>query len=235
MLNATNVAPGSFHADAMLAALSGTFIRGRGLRVSAAGGYKMGSDFDEPSGFRAIAFWNTGDLTLLDEVGIDYLLIDPAKIVPRAYEKLTHEARLDLPFREADVRRGTMREVYRIERGRQEPPPRVPSDVRLEIGPVPGGLERARFYEIPLTMTTRDPRFEGRVKIGYRVFREDRLVNWNDEIRHVANLERRGREEWTGYLYFVAPYDAGRYDVTVQAFDGANVQDKAKFTWMFAR
>ena len=230
MLNATNVAPGSFHTDAMLAALSGTFIRGRGLRVSAAGGYKMGMDFEEPSGFRAIAFWNTGDMRLLEELGVDYLLIDPAKTLPRVYERLARQAQLKLLFREADVRRGTTREVYRVERGLQERPPWVPPDLRLEIGPVPPRLERARFYEIPFTLTTHDSRFQGRIKIGYRVFHDGRLVNWNDEVRYVANLESRGNEAWAGHLYFVAPYEAGRYDVTVQTFDGANMQEKAKFS-----
>ena len=55
-------------------------------------------------------------------------------------------------------------------------------------------------------------------------------MNWNDEIRHVVNLERGGRERWTGYLHFVAPYEAGRYDVTVQTFHETSVQDKATFT-----
>lgn len=231
MLNAVDSAAGSFHADAMLAALSGTFIRGRGVRVSVEGGYKMGMNFHEPSGFRAIAFWNTGDPALLDELGVDYLLIDPARTVPRAYERLTHQTGLKLLFRETDARRGTMREVYRIENAAlQERLPWVPSDLQIEMGTVPPTLERARFYEIPLTVTTRDPRFEGKLKIGYRLFHEGRLVNRDDEIQHVADLERSGNEAWTGHLYFVAPYDAGRYSVTVQAFDGANMQDKAKFT-----
>lgn len=230
MLNTTDVPELSFHTDAMLAALSGTFVSGRGVRVSSTGGYTMGMTFEEPVGFRAMAFWNTGDVTLLDDLGTDYLLVDPAKLKPPVYERLAHEGRLKLLFREAGVRPGTIREMYRVERGLREPAPPVPVDLRLEIGPLPPKLERARFYEIPLSVATRDPGFEGRVKVGYRVFLAGQLVNWNDEVRHVINLEPAGRERWTGYLHFVAPYDAGHYDVTVEAFDETSAQDKAKFT-----
>jgi hypothetical protein len=230
MLNTSNVAAASYHTDAMLAALSGTFIRGRGVRVSSGSGYKMGMDFEEPSGFRAIAFWSTGDVTLLDELGADYLLVDPAKLLPRAYERLAREGRLKLLFREAGLRPGAIREVYRVEQGLRESAPPVPSDLRVEIGPVPSGLEPATFYEVPFSVTTRDSSFEGKIKVGYRVFRGGRLMNWNDEIRHVVNLERGGREKWTGYLHFVAPYEAGRYDVTLQTFHETSVQDKATFT-----
>jgi hypothetical protein len=229
MLNTSNVAAASYHTDAMLAALSGTFIRGRGVRVSSGGGYKMGMDFEEPYGFRAIAFWSTGDVTLLDELGADYLLVDPAKLDPRAYERLAREGRLKLLFREAGLKPGTIREVYRVEKGLGEPVPPVPADLRLDVGPAPPRVQPGRFYDLPLSVETRDPSFEGRMKVGYRVFHGGRLMNWNDEVRHIVNFEHGGRERWTGFLHFVAPYDAGRYDVTVQAFDERGGQDKAKF------
>ena len=185
--------------------------------------------FEAPSGFRAIAFWNTGEVTVLDDAGADSLLGNPANMTPRAHERLVHEPRITLLFRETNVRRGTIREVYRFDRGVQEPapPPRLTSS--FKSGRRREGWRGRNFIRSPFPLRPAMLALRAESRSGYRVSREGKLVNWNDAIRHVTTLEPRGRDGW-GYMYFVAPYDAGRCDITARVFDGTNVWDKTNFS-----
>jgi hypothetical protein len=215
--------------DAMLAALSGAFISGRGLRVSPAGSYNMGVDYMETVGFRAIAFWNTADLGILHDIGTNYLLINPLNVPRRVYESLKAHDGLTMVLRQADTLRGTVREVYRVSRAAHEPTYSASPDLEMFVSKTPSVMERAQFYEIPFVVRTNAPAFDGNIQIGHRVSAGDLLINANDEIRHAVNLRRQGRGQWFGRMVFVAPFEAGSYRVAVYVMDGHRPMEKATF------
>jgi hypothetical protein len=217
--------------DAMLAALSGAFIKGRGVRVSPTGSHKMAVDYMEAVGFRAIAFWNTADLGILRDIGTDYLLIDPLDVPRRVYETLKDHGGLTMVLRQADTRRGTVREVYRVSRAAPEPTRHTaPPDLEMFVSATPSAMERAQFYEIPFVVRTNAPAFDGNIRVAHRVSAGDLLINANDEIRHGVNLRRQGRGEWAGHMFFVAPFEAGSYNVAVSVMDGNRPIEKATFS-----
>lgn len=222
--------PLSFTTDSMLAALSGTFLSGRGVRVPTNGAYKMGMDYMEPAGFRAIAFWNTADLGLLYDIGADYLLLDPVTVPRRVYDRLRNESRLKMVLRDEDVRKGTVREVYKLDRSVGMRTDVVPSDLEFRFSQVPSPMERARFYEIPMEVGSGEAAFDGRVMVGSKVFYGDLPINVNDEIRHEVTLEHSGPGRWAGRLFFVAPFETGNYRVSVYLMGLSGPIEKAAFS-----
>ncbi len=148
----------------------------------------MGGGFLVPEGFRAIAFWNTGDSSPLERMNADYLLIDPAKLEPPLYDRRSHSERLELVARRADPARHEAREAYRVRRQASILPAPVPRDMSLVSVRLPPAAPRASFYEVLFVVETRDPRFSGTLEIGHRLLSGHLLVNETDEIRHVVHL-----------------------------------------------
>jgi hypothetical protein len=205
-------------AHSVIAAFAGAFVGGHGILISQDRLFKMGREYTEPEGFRAIAFWNTGEPELLDDLHVDYLLIDPDKTLPSVLQKVKQDTRFQLVHRETDVWRGE-REVYRVSTKTPASPLQTPADLSLEQIEVPTSVQRASFHPLSLEVATRDSAFTGSLRIGYRAFYKDLLVNATDEIRHLVHFTRTGRGTWVGNLFFVAPYESGVYTVDVYSAD----------------
>src|SRR5439155_18707269 len=81
----TNVGRKEFLVHPIVSALAGAPVTGHGLRLSSSRTVTMGTGYREPRGFQAIAFWHTGDASLLARMSVTWLLLDPARMEASAY------------------------------------------------------------------------------------------------------------------------------------------------------
>ena len=211
--------PHTFIAHSIISVFSGAFVDGHGIRVLRHGAYVMQTEFRAPLGYRAISFWNTGDLSVLERMSVQYLLIDPARLSPIVYERLTHSPHLELVARREDQLRGQVREAYRVTQLTPIRPDPLPADLSLVSAELPAQTVRAGFYEVPFVVRTNDPLFTGRIEIGYRAFYGGFLINEGDEVRHVLQMVRQGAGRWSGHFFLVGPFEEGEYELALYAVD----------------
>jgi hypothetical protein len=204
-----------FIAHSVISAFARAFVSGHGIRVvrdSAA----TGRDIREQAGYRAIAFWATGDPGLLDDLHADWLLVDPSRLTKRVREALAHSPRLHLVHREEDAARGAVREVYRVEHYQHVATPPLTAVAVVAVA-FPSQMGRAWFAEIPFAVTVRDPAFIGKMRIGTRVSAGAQIVNAGDRLAGVVELAPAGLGRWSGKFPFVSPFEPGEYDVEITA------------------
>jgi hypothetical protein len=218
----TNVGRKEFRAHTIVTAFAGAPVAGHGLLISPARRFAMGTGYLVPHGFRATAFWHTGDVTLLPAMSVTYLVVDPARLSRPVATSLRHEPGLELIHREDDARRGGSREVYRVRRDGRPPGPSAPDDLSLRAVELPPTMARAGFHAIPFAVRTGDPGFDGRLELGHRILSQGLQANLNDEVRHIVQLRRAGEDEWTGTFFLVAPWEAGTYDLELYAMKGTS-------------
>jgi hypothetical protein len=203
-------------AHSIVSALSQAFVTGHGVRVSKQRLLAMGMEYRESQGFRAIAFWNTLDRSLLRAMSVTHLLVDPARLPRHSYEKIKQERWLELVDRQEDARRGAVREVYRVD-ATDLSPPASPARLSLVAVEAPAVSAPAMFHAVPFVVASAADDLTGSITIGYRVFYGDLQMNANDEIRHVTELASVAPGRWRGTMYFVAPFETGTYDVVLYA------------------
>lgn len=214
--------PATFMGHSILSVFSGAFVDGHGIRVSRERVFAMGKEYRTAVGFRALAFWNTGDTGILRRMSVQYVLVDPSRLAPEIYQRLRRESELKLLVREADEVRGEVREIYRVGLPRPEAPTSLPSDLALVAAEFPSPMTPAGFYEVPLVATTvAKGTFDGRVEIGYQIRFKDLVMNPGDQVEHVVRMEHSGGGRWVGKMLFIAPFEAGEYEVEIYALHGS--------------
>jgi hypothetical protein len=214
--------PATFMAHSILSTFSGAYVDGHGIRVSRDRVFAMGKEYRASSGFRALAFWNSADLSILCRMPVQYLLVDPARLAPKIYDKLRRESELELVVREADEVRGEVREIYRVVLPRPEASTPLPPDLALMEAEFPPRMAPAGFFEVPLVATTAAKgTFDGRVEIGFRIRFKDLVMNPGDHVEHVMRMEHAGDGRWVGRMLFIAPYEAGEYQVEMYTLHGS--------------
>ena len=206
-------------AHSILSVFSGVFVDGHGIRISKDQVFAMSKEYMAPAGFRALAFWNTGDMSILQGMRVNYLFVDPARLSPRIYARLGKESGLELLDRESDARSLQVREVYRVRSSGQEYLYPLPPDVGVVSVGFPAMVRPKRFYEIPIVLRVGGRSFDGDIDVGYRILFGDLVMNAGDEVRHVVKMERSSAGQWVGKLFFVGPYDGGEYAVELYAVD----------------
>ena len=211
-------------AHSIVSVFSGTFVDGHGIRVSKDRVFAMSREYRSPAGFRAIAFWNTGDMSILRSMQVNYLLVDPARLSPRIHQRLEQEPQLELLARESDTRRAQAREVYRVRLDASRHPHPVPPDAEVMGADFPSVVRPKRFYEIPFILGVGNRSFDGQIEVGYRIFFGDLVMNAGDEVRHLVKMERAGPGQWVGKLFFVGPYEQGEYAVELHSVDRGGEQ-----------
>jgi hypothetical protein len=82
-----------FIAHGVISAFARAFVSGHGIRVVRDSAAATGRDIREQAGYRAIAFWATGDTGLLDDLHADWLLVDPSRLTKRVRDALAHSPR----------------------------------------------------------------------------------------------------------------------------------------------
>jgi hypothetical protein len=206
-----------FIAHGVISAFARAFVSGHGIRVVRDSAAATGRDIREQAGYRAIAFWSTGATGLLDDLHVDWLLVDPSRLTNHVRDALAHSPRLRLVHREEDAARGAVREVYRVEHPKHVETPPLTAAVTVVAVEFPSQMGRAWFAEIPFAVTVRDPAFSGKMRIGTRVSAGAQIVNAGDRVAGVVELAPAGLGRWSGKFPFVSPFEPGEYDVEITA------------------
>jgi hypothetical protein len=207
---------------AILSTLSGAYVEGHGIVVSRERVFAMGKEYRAAAGFRALAFWHTADMSILRRMPVQYIFVDPSRLAPAIYEKLKREEELKVLVRKTDEARGEVREIYRVVLPRPEASTPLPPDLALVAAEFPTMMAPAGFFEVPLVATTAAKgTFDGRVEIGYRIRFKDLVMNPGDHVEHVMRMEHAGDGRWVGKMLFIAPYEAGEYQVEMYTLHGS--------------
>ncbi len=209
----------TLNAKAVVSAFSGAYVTGMGIKFSKDRAFTMGVGYFKQVGFRAMTFWNTIDVDLLHELKTNYLYVDPDNIPPDLYKKLRGEGQLELIHRETDEISSQVREIYRVGNSSRAESLFVPADFRLSSVKMSETLTAEHFYQIPVVFSTRDPKFNGEVKMSYKIFYKGRRVDMNDEVKQTVRLKKQGKDGHMGSFYFVTPYDEGDYDLEFYVLD----------------
>jgi len=206
-----------FIAHGVISAFARAFVSGHGIRVVRDSAAATGRDIREQAGYRAIAFWSTADTALLDDLRVDWLLVDPSRLTNHVRDVLAHSPRLRLVHREEDAARGAVREVYRVAHPKQGDAQQLTIPITVAAVEFPSQMGRAWFAEIPFAVTVGDPVFSGKVRIGTRVSAGPQIVNAGDRVASVVELAPSGLGRWSGKFPFVSPFEPGEYDVEITA------------------
>lgn len=236
----TNLSARNLLVLATLSGLSGCPVGGCGLRVPRQ--RYFGTEL-RPLGFRGRAFLATGDPGLADDLGVRwaYLAADAPSVEQRSRLRAPGSG-FRLVYESPSTAGRDRREIY--ERAREDRPPRrpVPRPPGLEIVGfgLPPGATTETFYTIPLRL-----RNSGAAPIrGWRATLVHHLqdrdtgdpAGLGDEIRQPLDLELASGAETSAALWFVTPYDPGRYRITFGTIGPtgeepvASVPDELEFT-----
>ena len=217
LTNVSDESDREFVAHSVISAFARAFVTGHGIRVVRDPAAATGQDIREQAGYRAIAFWATGAMELLDDLRADWLLVDPSRLSRRVHEVLKVNPKLHLVHREEDAKLGSIREVYRVERAESLATPRLPAAASLVGANLPPQMGSSWFAEVPFVLAVPDPTFTGKMRIGTIVRVGTRVVNAGDRVASVVDLKPAGPGRWMGKLLFVSPFEPGDYDVGITA------------------
>jgi hypothetical protein len=200
--------------QSVLATFSRTFVVGPGIRVVPEGTFSMTRSYIEPLGFRARAFWSALDVSLLDDMRVNYLFVDPEGIGHHAYHRLRNEPRLERMLRQEDAGGLVVREVYRL---------KPPSDdrallnadlVRLTEVEWPALVAARHVYHVPVVVSGVPITRGSALRISYRLrFPGGPEINGGDEVRQRMPLEPTGVSSGRGAVWLATPYEPGEYEV----------------------
>jgi hypothetical protein len=216
LTNIANEPDPDFIAHSVIGSFARAFVTGHGVRVALDPTQAVGRDVKEQAGYRAIAFWATGAMELLDDMRVDWLLLDPSRLSADVRARLSQSPRLQLAHREEDLNGGGIREVYHVER-KPRAPLSVSPDLTLVSAELPPRMESGWFVRIPIVVATQDRSFSGRIRLTARIRAGTRVVNESDLVRSETDLHPVGPGHWAGALSFVSPFEPGNYEVEIAA------------------
>jgi len=217
MLTTLNVQMGRARSTATLnresvtASFAGLYIVGTGLHIEGDEHFSMLKSSYESASLTKIAFLNTGDVSLLRPLGIRFLYVDPTSLGEETIETLRKNPELQLLQEIRAGLEGASLYAVRAEPLDRGDPSLEPFSIR-EIS-LPTVLRPAEFYPLQLEVETRQSLGPYHPLVSYRVLHGDKRMNLNDEVPQRIHFERFGERVWRGQLSFVAPYEAGPYEL----------------------
>jgi hypothetical protein len=208
-------------AEATFMTFARTFVAGPGIRVLREGTYTQMTPFWEGAGFRARAFLGTGEVTILDDLGVTYLYLNPDLLAPDVYDRIQHDARLQRLLHVEAPGGGAVREAYRVTPTTTAPSWLVPEPFRLVSVTPPPRLEARHIYPVSLLLIAPSAQPGGTLRLSYDLrFPDGRLVTVNDDVRLPVALRPAGPARWATTLWLATPYEPGLYDLHLYAWNG---------------
>ena len=199
-------------AQATFSMLSGTFPVGLGYRVAPGGKYAMTPRY-ENAGFRSRAFWTSLDVGILDDLQIDYIVVNPENLTSDRYGQLRRDARLQRIVR-IEEPSGAVREIYQIHPSPTPRPTVAPSTISVISVEPPEILETRTAYAIPIRFAGSHAARGETLHVSYDVLYPDgKLVNDGDEVRYPMLLGGADPRRLEGTLWLATPYEPGTYEV----------------------
>ena len=208
-------------AEATFVTFARTFLSGPGLRIVPEGNPSQMTPLWDAEGFRARVFFATGEVSILDDLDVDYVSLNPANLAPSVYAKIRRDPRLERVVHVEWPGGGAVREAYRVKPAATPEAWTPPRPFRIVSLTKPPEMLARWVYPVTLSLTGDGPGIP-RLRLSYEVrLLPGTLANANDEVRLPVTLHRNGSGQWTGTLWLATPYEAGRYEVHLFAWDGS--------------
>jgi hypothetical protein len=210
-------------AQATFSTFAHAFLSGPGMRILPEGNLSQLTPFWDGEGFRARAFFATGDVDILDDLGVRYVYLNPDLLSSDAYRRIRDSPRLARVVHVEWPGGGAVREAYRVN---PAPSRRVwtspDAETLVEASP-PSEMQARSVYPVRLTFISPEPVVKRLLRISYEIRLPDgQLITKNDEIRLSVGLQPSGAGRSSGTLWLATPYEKGEYDVLLYGWDGSN-------------
>ena len=208
-------------AEATFMTFARAFLAGPGVRTLRDGTHSQDSPSWEGEGFRARVFLETGETSVLDDLRVTYVYVNPQKLARDVYRRIQENPRLERVLHLETGDGAAVREAYRLKPAQATPVWLPLQGFRVVSAEPPARLEPRRAYPVPLVLSGEGEPGDGVLRVSYDVrFPDDRLVTQNDEVRLPVALRPTGPGRWTGTLSLATPWEAGEYNVRLYGWDG---------------
>ena len=210
-------------AQAIFSAIARAPLAGATLRALPEGNVSQHVPYIDGEGFRARAFFATGEVGLLDDLGVDYVYVNPETVGSDVYRRIEHDPRLERVLHLEWPEGGVTREAYRVKPAAPTPTWIAPEGLTvLSVEPPPRMVTR-RVYPLRLVLSGTGGRDGKALRVSYEIRHPDgRLETWTDEVRLPVKLEAAGPGRWIGTLWLATPLATGDHDVFIYGWDGEN-------------
>jgi len=209
-------------AQAVFSAIARAPLSGATLRALPDGNASQNVPYVDGEGFRAHAFFATGEVGLLDDLGVNYVYLNPEMVGPDVYRRIQQDPRLERVLHLEWPGGGEVtREAYRVKPSAPTSTWIPPEEFAvLSVEPPPGMVAR-RVYPLRLVLSGTGDRDGRALRVSYEIRHLDgRLETWTDEVRLPVRLERAGSGRWLGTLWLATPLEKGDHDVFMYGWDG---------------
>jgi hypothetical protein len=208
-------------AQATFITFARTFLAGPGLRILPEANPSQMTPFWDGEGYRARAFLGTGEVDILDDLGVQYVYLNPANYPPNIYDRIRNNPRLERVVHLEWPGGGAVREAYRIRPAVAGRIWAAPDGWSLVGARQPLKLEVRGVFPIELLLSGPSGSSGGTLRLSYEIrLPDERLVTENDEVRLPLELRPAGGRRWTGTLWLATPYDPGKYEARLFGWDG---------------
>jgi hypothetical protein len=208
-------------AEATFMTFARAFLAGPGVRALRDGTHSQDSPSWEGEGFRARVFLETGEASVLDDLGVHYVYLNPEKLARAVYRRIQENPRFERVLHLESADGAAVREAYRLKLAQAFPVWIPPQAFRVVSAEPPARLEARRAYQVPLVLSGQVEPSDGALRVSYDIrFPDDRLVTQNDEVRLPVSLRPAGPGRWIGTLWLATPWEAGEYNVRLYGWDG---------------
>jgi len=183
------------------------------------------SEFWDDAGSRARAFFGTGEVSLLDDLGVGFVYLNPADLSPEVYRRIQQSPRLERVLRLVVPEGGPAREAYRVRPATSALVWTAPPTVVLVSADPRDRLEARHVYPVRLVFAGLGDVHSAPLRVSYEIrFPDGRLVTQNDDVRLPVDVAPVGAGRWAGTLWLATPYKPGEYNVTLYTWNaGARV------------
>jgi len=174
------------------------------------------SEFWDDAGSRARVFFGTGEVSLLDDLGVRFIYFNPAALSPEVHRRIQQSPRLERILRLDVPEGGPAREAYRVRPGPSPFASPAPPTVLLASADPPDRLQARHVHPIRLVFAGLGAGLDAPLCVSYELrFLDGRLVTQNDDVRLPVDIVPAGAGRWAGTLWLASPYKPGEYSVTL--------------------
>jgi hypothetical protein len=208
-------------AQAVFSAIARAPLSGATLRALPEGNAPQNVPYVDGEGFRARAFFATGEVNLLDDLGVSYVYLNPERVASAVYRRIQHDPRLERVLHLEWPGGGAVREAYRVKPVLTALASIAPQELSVVSAEPPARMLAGRVYPVQLVLFGTGRWGRTAVRLSYEIRHPGgKLETWTDEVRLPVELEPAGPRHWRGTLWLATPLEVGNHDVSIYGWDG---------------
>ncbi len=208
-------------AQGIFSTIARAALAGATLRALPEGNVSRMVPFVDGEGFRARAFFATGEVGLLDDLGASYVYLNPEAAAPDVYRRIQQDPRLERVLHLEWPGGGAVREAYRVKPAMTALASIAPEGLSVISVEPPPRMLAGRVYPVRLVLSGTGRQGRTAVRLSYEIRHPDgKLETWTDEVRLPVDLQPAGPDHWIGTLWLATPLEMGDHDVSIYGWDG---------------